>query len=180
MELHFDYQKLESNTGINYDLKFIVIWEKVIMMFIIACWWIFWTECDWVNIPVAVLAFRRFLAWLGFWLGAGRTTWPGSLRMVFWCLWYCWRRIWGVGVQQASWRHHASWWLDQAWLQRGGKLPLLMQNVIALIHQLILLKQFHWWITCISIFVYIDLHRCSTTPVFQLFYLNLLWTQNLR
>lgn len=103
-----------------------------------------------VNIPVAVLAFRRFLAWLGFWLGAGRTTWPGSLRMVFWCLWYCWRLIWGVGVQQASWRHHASWWLDQAWFQRGGKLPLLMQNVIALILSINSIKQFYLCITCIS------------------------------
>lgn len=132
----FDDQKLQSMT-------FIVILMWLFMMVINSRWWIFWSECVWVNIPVAVLAFHRFLAWLGFWLGAGTTRWPASLQRVSWSPWYCWRQIWGEGVQQASWRHHASWWLGQAWLQRAGKLPLLMQNVIALILSNKSIKQFH-------------------------------------
>lgn len=140
------------------------------MMVINSRWWIFWSECVWVNIPVAVLAFHRFLVWLGFWLGAGTTRWPASLQRVSWSPWYCWRQIWGEGVQQASWRHHASWWLGQAWLQRAGKLPLLMQNVIALILSNKSIKQF--LLMYFSIFVYIDLHRFCTTHVFQLFLLT--------
>lgn len=133
---------------------------------------IFWSECVWVNIPVAVLAFRRFLAWLGFWLGAGTTRWPASLRRVSWSPWYCWRQIWGEGVQQASWRHHASWWLGQAWLQRAGKLPLLMQNVIALILSNKSIKQF---CRCISVYLCTLIFIDSAQLMFSsCFYLNLL------
>lgn len=133
---------------------------------------IFWSECVWVNIPVAVLAFRRFLAWLGFWLGAGTTTWPASLQRVSWSRWYCWRQIWGEGAQQASWRHHASWWPGQAWLQRAEKLPLLMQNVIVLILSNKSIKQFCY---CISVYLCTLIFIDSAQLMFSsCFYLNLL------